>query len=188
MRAVARCMSVAAAIASIPPAAASAQEAPEHVAQQFLAAVRDTNWFAAASLMHPVALTQFRDLFRPLLQCPGQEATQVRQQLFGLTSAVEAARTSDTLLLASLLRVSTTREEGLATVLRTAHLHVIGHVPEGIDTVHVLARISLSIDTFPVSQIEVMSFQRYGSTWRALLKADFSALGAMLRRICVAGG
>lgn len=150
--------------------------------------MRDTDWIRAASLMHPSALAQFHDLFRPILQWDNPALTQARKELFGIGSAVEAAQTSDTALVASLLRFGTAQEQGFAAALRTAQLNVIGHVPEGADTVHMLARISLSLDSVPFSQVEVISFRRYGSTWRTLLKADISAMGAMLRRLCVTEG
>ena len=167
--------------------AQAAPETPEQVAQQYLTAVRDTNWIAAAQLMHPSALAQFHDMFRPVLQCEGQEVAQAREALFGLHSLAEATRVSDTVLMASLLRFGTTRREGLADVLRTAQMQVIGHVPEGADTVHVLTRLTFALDSIRVSQVEVISFRRFGATWRTLLKADISAMGAMLRRLCSAG-
>jgi hypothetical protein len=138
--------------------------------------------------MHPSALAQFHDLFRPVLQCDNPAAAQARTQIFGLSSAVEAAKASDTTLLASLLRFGISQEKGFTDALRTAQLNVIGHVPEGADTVHVLARLSILVDSIPFSQVEVMSFRRYGATWRTLLKADISAMGSMLRRLCVTEG
>jgi hypothetical protein len=171
-----------------PSPAQGALETPEQVARQLLGAIRDTNWVRAASLMHPSALAQFHDLFRPVLQCDNPAAVQARKEVFGVGSAVEAARMSDTALMASLLRFGTTREQGVAAMLRTAQLNVIGHVAEGVDTVHVLARISLLVESMPFSQVEVISFRRYGSTWRSMLKADISAMGTMLRRLCVTEG
>jgi hypothetical protein len=175
-------------VLSAPLAAQADSETPEQVAGELLAAMRDTNWFRAASLMHPSALAQFHDMFRPILQCDNSAAVEARNQVFGFASAVEAARASDTALIATLLRRGMNREKGFASILRTAKLQIIGHVPEGRDTVHVLARLSLSIDSIPFSQVEVLSFQRYGSTWRTLLKADISALGGMLRRLCLREG
>lgn len=168
--------------------AQGAPETPEQVARQLLGAIRDTNWVRAASLMHPSALAQFHDLFRPVLQCDNPAAVQARKEVFGVGSAVEAARMSDTALMASLLRFGTTREQGVTAMLRTAQLNVIGHVAEGVDTVHVLARISLLVERMPFSQVEVISFRRYRSTWRSMLKADISAMGTMLRRLCVTEG
>lgn len=171
-----------------PSPAQGAPETPEQVARQLLGAIRDTNWVRAASLMHPSALAQFHDLFRPVLQCDNPAAVQARKEVFGVGSAVEAARMSDTALMASLLRFGTTREQGVTAMLRTAQLNVIGHVAEGVDTVHVLARISLLVESMPFSQVEVISFRRYRSTWRSMLKADISAMGTMLRRLCVTEG
>lgn len=161
-------------------------ESPEQVTEEFLAAIRDTNWVAAAGLMHPNALAQFHMLFRPLLDCAGPALDQARQQILGVTSQAQAARLSDTVLVAAILRLAMNEQQGLTGILQTAKLHIIGHVAEGRDTVHVLARLTFQIDSVPISAVDVFSFQRYHSTWRALLKGDFSSLGVMLRRACEA--
>lgn len=167
-----------------PALAQDSPETPEHVAQQFTAALRDTNWLRMASLMHPSALSLFRSLFTPVLDCSGDEAAQVIQTLFGAASAADARRTSDTVLVAALFRAASSREEGMAAFLRTAQMRVIGHLPEGADTVHVLTRLTFSIEDIPISTIEVISLQRFRSSWRVLLKADISALAAALQGLC----
>lgn len=86
-----------------------------------------------------------------------------------------------------LFRFGMTREKGLAALLGTARMQVIGHVGEGADTVHVLTRLTLNLDGIQASRLEVISFARYGRTWRTLLKADCSAMGAVLRRLCTSG-
>ncbi len=178
---------LAAAVAATIPAAVRAQDTtatPEQVAQEFVQATRDTNWARMAGLMHPSALKQFHDLFSPVLQCPSATAAQIRQTLFGIGSTVEAARTSDSALMVALFRTMSGRASGLAEVMRTAQLRVIGHVLEGADTVHVVSRLSVAVDSFPLTQMDVVSMARSGPTWRVLLKADFSALGFAMRRIC----
>jgi hypothetical protein len=160
---------------------------PELVAEQFLAAIRDTNWAGAARLMHPSALAQLHGFLRPLLECPGAALDQARGQLLGVTSLAEAARLPDTTVVAAFLRLGLSHQQGLASVLQTAQLHIIGHVGEGADTVHVLARLTFRVDSLPVSAVEVFSLQRHDSTWRALLKGDFSSLGGMLQRACAGG-
>jgi hypothetical protein len=177
-----------AALPCLPALGQGLPETPEEVAQQFTAAIRDTNWLGMASLLHPSALGQFHDLFAPFLRCESPDVAPVRQNLFGAASAAEVARMSDTVLMAAVFRFATTREQGLTAFLRTARMHVLGHVAEGPDTVHVLTRMSFLVETMPVSVIDVASFGRFGSTWRALLKADLSALAAMLRGLCERGG
>ena len=174
----------ATAVPCAPARAQSSPESPEEVAQQFTAALRDTNWVRMAALMHPHARAEFRSLFAPVFQCPGAEGATVRQSLFGTASAADVAKMPDTLLLAAIFRFAASQEEGLSRVLRTAHMRILGHVAEGADTVHVLTRISFSVEGMAVSSIEVASFERFGATWRALLKADFTSMAAVLRNAC----
>lgn len=161
---------------------------PEQVSQEFLQATRDTNWSRVAALLHPAALAQFHGLFAPVLECQTPQASEARRELFGITSAVQAARMPDSVLIAALFRATAGREAGLASILHTAQLQVLGHVAEGPDTVHVVSRLSVSIDSMQIGQMEVISLARDGPTWRVLLKSDLSAIAVMLRRLCSARG
>jgi hypothetical protein len=161
-----------------------AAETPEQVTQAFLQATRDTYWARMAALLHPTALAQFHSFFAPILQCQTPEADEARRQIFGLTSAVQTARTPDSVLVATLFRTLAGRDQGFADMLRTARLQMLGHVAEGPDTVHVVSRLTVVVDSMPVSQMEVVSLSRDGPTWRVLLKSDLSALAVMLRRVC----
>jgi hypothetical protein len=162
----------------------SAVETPEQVAQAFMQAARDTNWSRVAALLHPAALAQFHSFFAPVLQCQTPDAAEARRTIFGITSNVQAARTPDSLLVVALFRTMASHETGMADILHTAQLRVLGHVTEGSDTVHVVSRLTFALDSFPVGQMEVVSLARDGPRWRVLLKSDFSALAILLRRVC----
>lgn len=175
---------IAVALAAAPAAAQAPAETPEQVAQQYLQATRDTDWARVAGLLHPDALAQLHGFFAPILQCQTPEAAEARRQIFGITSSVQAARTSDSALAVSLFRGAAGGQRGMASVLRTARLQVLGDVPEGRDTVHVVSRLSLTYDSLQVTEMEVVSLARSGPTWRVLLKSDFTALAVALRRLC----
>lgn len=173
-----------AALPAVPARGQETAETPEEVAQQFVQATRDTNWSRVAALLHPAALAQFHSLFAPVLQCRTPEAEEARRSIFGITSMVQAARTPDSVLAASLFRAVARQEAGFANVLRTARLQVLGHVAEGADTVHVVSRVTVDVDSLEVGQMEVVSLAREGRTWRVLLKSDLSSLALVLRRVC----
>ncbi len=166
----------------------SPAETPEEVTQEYLQATRDTNWSRMAGLLHPLALAEFHGLFAPVLECETPSAIQARREMFGITSGVQAARTPDTALVAALFRATAGRDANLTAILRTAQLQILGHVTEGPDTVHVVSRLSVAVDSLPVVQMEVVSLARSGATWRVLLKSDLSALAIMLRRLCAPRG
>jgi hypothetical protein len=175
---------VAGAVPTVPALGQAAEETPEQVTQAFLQATRDTNWARMAALLHPTALAQFHSFFAPILQCETPEANEARRQLFGITSAVQTARTPDSVLVAALFRSMAGRDQGFAAMLRTAQLQMLGHVTEGGDTVHVVSRLTIVLDSMPVTQMEVVSLSRDGPRWRVLLKSDLSTLALMLRRVC----
>jgi hypothetical protein len=175
---------VAGAGPAVPALAQDASQTPEQVTQAFLQATRDTNWARMAALLHPTALAQFHSFFAPVLQCQTPEANEIRRQIFGITSAVETARTPDSVLVAALFRTMAKQDRGFADVLRTAQLQMLGHVTEGPDTVHVVSRLTIVLDSMTLGQMEVVSLARDGPTWRVLLKSDFSALAVLFRRVC----
>jgi hypothetical protein len=177
-----RSIAVVASCVLVVVASATAQtETPEQVAQQYMDAVRSTDWGRAAGLMHPVALQQLRDLLDPLLTLGGAEADGVRQQVFGFTSREAAVAASDSAIFASLLTFTMSQQAGLADAMRSTQFRVLGTVTEGRDTVHVLGRISMTVQGLAVAQMEVVSVMRFGQTWRGLLKGDFAAMASALR-------
>lgn len=179
---------LAAALAATPVFAQGPAQTPEQVTQEYLQATRDTNWSRMAALLHPTALAEVHGLFAPVLECQTPRAAEARRAIFGITSAVQAARMPDSTLVAALFRASAGRDADLAAILHTARLRVLGHVEEGRDTVHVVSRLTVSLDSLPFGQMEVVSLARDGSTWRVLLKSDLSALAVVLRRLCAPRG
>lgn len=161
-------------------AAQQAVETPEQVAVRYMDAIRSSDWAGAAALMHPEALRELHELFRPILEAP--EGAEFRRMLLGVNDVQEAVAASDTLVFVSLMRLTVSQESGLGDALRSATARVLGTVPEGPDTAHVVARMVLSIQGVSASVMEVTSFRRWGTTWRGLLKGELSAMAAALRR------
>lgn len=155
-------------------------ETPQQVARRYVNALQAGDWRGMASLMHPVALRQLRTMFQPVIERP--EAAQLRQQLLGVQSVAEAKALSDVALFASIMRTMSGREPGQGDALKNATVRMIGAVPEGRDTVHVVYRVGLPMPGITLSQMEVMTLGRMGNRWRGLLKGEFFAMAAGLRR------
>jgi hypothetical protein len=163
------------------PATASA-ETPEQVTEQMITAMRTENWTMMARLMHPEALKELRSLFDLVLLSQDPGDAELRQQLFGVASAEEAKALPDTLIFANLMSSVVAEQSGLGDVLATAEVRILGHVQEGADTIHVVYRMSMSMDEISISLMDVASMTRYGTTWRGLLKGDLRAMAAGLRQ------
>jgi hypothetical protein len=121
-------------------AAQQAVETPEQVAVRYMGAIRSSDWAGAAALMHPEALRELHELFRPILEAP--EGAEFRRMLLGVNDVQEAVAASDTLVFVSLMRLTVSQESGLGDALRSATARVLGTVPEGPDTAHVVARMT----------------------------------------------
>jgi len=154
---------------------------PESVATQFVGTMRALDWTGMARLMHPSALHQLRELLTVLIQAPS--ADDLRQQLLGVRSVAAAESLSDTAVFAGLMHATLERDQGLADVMKSARMQVLGHINEGPDTVHVLYRMTLVVDSTPITRMDVASFARSPIGWRGLLKGDVTALAARLRRM-----
>jgi len=157
---------------------AQSAETPEQVTDRFIAAMRAADWQGIASLMHQNALKQMHQLLAGVFESPN--AGPIRQQLLGVTTVQQAQALSDTAVFAALMRM-TTQDAGVAELLKSAKVQVLGHVNEGPDTVHVVYRMVMTINGIPITKMDVMSLARSPVGWRGLLKGDFSALAAGIR-------
>ena len=162
-----------------PSAAQAPDDAPQQVTSRFVAAMRAGDWNGMAVLMHPDALRQMRQLLAALFEAPN--ADEMRQQLLGVTTLAEARAMSDTAVFAAVMRVMGERDPGLAAVLRSAQVEILGRVDEGRDTTHVVYRMAMTIEGTPITRMDVMTLARSPHGWRGLLKGDLTALGAAVR-------
>jgi hypothetical protein len=53
---------------------------------------------------------------------------------------------------------------------------VVGTVPEGADTVHVMYRMTMGVQGVEVTKMEVLSLQRSGTRWMATLTGDMQGM------------
>jgi hypothetical protein len=133
-----------------------------------------------AILMHPDALRELRRLMAALFEAPNADA--LREQLLGIKTLAEAKALSDTAVFEALMRATSQRAE-MAEALRSATVQLLGHVNEGVDTTHVVYRMAMTIDSIPITRMDVMTLARSPYGWRGLLKGDLSALAARLRAV-----
>jgi hypothetical protein len=157
-------------------------DTPESVVGQLMAATKVNDWGRVAGLTHPAALHQLRVLLDPILTGQRPSLDSARQMLFGLPSREAAAAASDSAIMVGLIRFGMSQQPNAADLLRSSSYQLLGTVREGPDTVHVVGRISMTLRGGTVTHIEVTSLARLGSTWRCLLKGDWTALASRLRQ------
>lgn len=160
------------------PGSAAATATPESAAKLYGDALRTGDYAAAARLMHPSALRQWRSLFEPLFTRPEMEESAT--QMFGLPREALAG-TPDTVLFAAFLKNVLAGEEGLAEMMNAATIDPLGHVAQG-DTMLVVTRTTITLEGASITQFDVMPFMLDQGRWWALLKADVTNMAAMIQR------
>jgi hypothetical protein len=149
---------------------------------QLMAATKANDWGRVAGLTHPAALHQLRVLLDPILTSDRTGLDTARQMLFGLASREAALAASDSAIMVGLMRFGMSQQPNAAVLLKSSSYQLLGTVREGPDTVHVVGRISMTVQGSAVTQIEVTSLARLNDTWRALLKGDWTAMASRLRQ------
>jgi len=182
-----RVLTVAALVPMLASSAAAQQETPEAVVGQIITALKGGDFGRMTGLMHPTALHQMRTMLDPILAAEGAELDSARKLLFGFRTRAEATAASDSAIMAGLMRFGFGQQPAVAEAMRSSSYKIIGTVREGPDTAHVVARISMNIEGIHVSQVDVTSLMRSGTTWRAMLKGDLSDMAAKLRAALLGG-
>jgi hypothetical protein len=167
-------------LAAAPAAAQSADDEAIAVAGSYVDAMRASDFDGMAALMHPVSLAELREIFSPVL---ASEAGPGIISAIGLPPPDQLASMSDSEFFAAFMRAIVAGDSTMADALRQAQADLLGSVPEGDDTVHVVYRMRMKIEGVEVSEMEVLSLGRWENTWRGLLAGDLAGLAAMFQRI-----
>jgi hypothetical protein len=153
---------------------------PEAAVNHLFATMRAGNWSAFAASMHPTALRKFHDMLGPVVVSP--RGAEVRRELFGGATAEDISKFSDEQFFARFISKSMGADPELRTVLDSSQIQVLGHVDEAPDVAHVLVRMRMSIGGIRIAKPDVISFERQGSVWLGLLRADVEIMAAALRQ------
>jgi len=163
-----------------PATAQSADDEAIVVAGNYVDAMRASDFDGMAALMHPVSLAELRDIFSPVL---ASEAGPGIISAIGLPPPAQLSSMSDSEFFAAFMRAIVAGDATMAEALRQANADLLGSVPEGADTVHVVYRMRMKIEGVEVSEMEVLSLGRWENTWRGLLAGDLAGLAAMFQGI-----
>lgn len=161
------------------PGRAAEEATPEGIARRQIEGMRDLNWAQVAAFTHPKALAQVKALFLPVANAGAAAApsnpvaAQMMQSLFGGKKAEALAEESPADFFGTVM-------SGLAEVLpdfrqsmQGLKAEMIGHVDEGTQTAHVVYRLTrAAADGSTSSRMAVLSVERDGVAWKALLSTD----------------
>ena len=142
----------------VSPAALSAQQTPEEVAQAYFAHLRAGEMDRVAALMHPRALESFRDLMVRLME--GEELHD--SPLAGREDL--ATMPADSFYVA-LMSISGEEEE-FRDLLHTLEVQPLGHVAQGDSLAHVVYAARMSFMSQEAQQTTLLTLRRHGGAWR----------------------
>lgn len=161
-------------------------EAVSKVVAQALEATKAEDWQKYATLMHPEALRDFKEVLVPALEAaaaaPDEGALVLR--FFGnIKDAKKLLALPPDKFFAQFMQGVSTQIPQFRKALTGTEFKVIGTVYEMDGMAHVLYRASVKVDEIDVSQVDVISLKRDGQSWGMLMKAEFKAMAQQLRRI-----
>ncbi|MEM8599538.1 MAG: hypothetical protein AAGF99_06435 [Bacteroidota bacterium] len=149
---------------------------PESVALALSNAYRDSDFDRAAQLMHPTALADLHDFVTELAALDPDAAA-----MFGGEMSADslAAATPEQAFAAFMQAVFTM--PGMQDALGSLDTDVIGHVVEADSVAHVVTRAYINTMGIEMTRMQVVSLQRAGSEWKALLTGDIPGITAAFR-------
>lgn len=154
--------------------AQAAQNTPESVAKAYFAAMQASDWAKCASYMHPDALAAVKRTFTAILSA--DKTGDAAKTIFKLKSGAEYAQLSDAAVFERLMDFITSVAPDMKTALAASTSLVLGRVDENPDLVHIVYRTQTKLAGAEMSEVDLISFKKQGSTWRALLTSDMEEM------------
>ena len=147
---------------------------PEAVAKAYFAAMQASDWDKCASLLHPEALTSMKRTFAAIINADVSGGAV--KAIFGLKNNEEFAQLTGSAIFERLMNFMVGAAPEMKTALASSKTTVLGKVTEGVELVHVVYRTQIKMSGVEVSEVELMSFKKHGTTWRGLLTADMEEM------------
>jgi hypothetical protein len=150
--------------------ARAAQDTPESAAKAYFAALRSGDWAKCASLMHRDALASMKRTFAAAINA--DKTGDAAKTIFKLKSAAEYSQLSEATVFERVMDFITSVEPEMKTVLASSTNTILGRVDESPDLAHLVLRSRTKMGGEEVNEVDLISFKKQDSTWRALLPSD----------------
>jgi hypothetical protein len=150
--------------------ARAAQDTPESAAKAYLAALRSGDWAKCASLMHRDALASMKRTFAAAIDA--DKTGDAAKTIFKLKSAAEYSQLSEATVFERVMDFITSVDPEMKTDLASSTNTILGRVDESPDLAHLVLRSRTKMGGEEVDEVDLISFKKQDSTWRALLPSD----------------
>jgi hypothetical protein len=154
--------------------ARAAQDTPESVAKAYFAAMQSADWAKCASLMHRDALASMKRTFAEVINA--DKTGDAAKTIFKLKSAAEYSQLGDAAVFERLMDFITSVAPDMKTGLASSTNTILGRVDESPDLAHVVFRSRTKLEGDEVNEVDLISFKKQDSTWRALLTSDMEEM------------
>ena len=150
--------------------ARAAQDTPESVAKAYFAAMQSADWAKCASLMHHDALDSMKSTLATVVNA--DKTGDAAKTIFKLKSVSEYSQLGEAAVFERLMDFITSVAPDMKTALAASTNTILGRVDEGPDLVHIVFRSRTKMGDEEVNEVDLISFKKQDSTWRALLTSD----------------
>ena len=150
--------------------AQAAQDTPESAAKAYFAALRSADWAKCASLMHHDALASMKSTLAAVVNA--DKTGDAAKTIFKLKSGAEYSQLGEAAVFERLMDFITSVAPDMKTALAASTNAILGRVDEGPDLVHIVFRSRTKLEGVEVNEVDLISFKKQDSNWRALLTSD----------------
>jgi hypothetical protein len=155
-------------------AARAAQDTPESVAKAYFAAMQEGDWAKCATFMHADALASMKRTFNTVISA--DKTGEAAKSIFGLKSSAEYSQLSEIVIYERLMSFITGSVPEMKSVLSASTTSILGKVEESPDLTHIVFRTQIKLAGAEMNEVDLMSFRKQGTTWRALLTSDMEEM------------
>ena len=150
--------------------ARAAQDTPDSAAKAYFAALRSADWAKCASLMHRDALASMKRTFAAAINA--DKTGDAAKTIFKLKSVAEYSQLSEATVFERVMDFITSVEPDMKTAMASSTNTILGKVDESPDLAHIVLRSRTKMGGEEVDEVDLISFKKQDSTWRALLPSD----------------
>jgi hypothetical protein len=156
---------------------------PEAVVEHALVAMTQDRPDEFARSMHPQALKHFHTAMLQVLEIAAKDSTKLDQllPLFQVKQLNELKKLDDHQFFVRYMRGAAARDAKVKENLARSKPFILGHVPDGTDTMHVVYRLSPQPGDANAAKMDVMSLRRQGANWAILLAGDTEVMLTIMK-------
>ena len=140
------------------------------MAKAYFAALRSADWAKCASLMHRDALASMKRTSAAAINA--DRTGDAAKTIFKLKSAAEYSQLSEATVFERVMDFITSVEPDMKTDMASSTNTILGRVDESPDLAHIVFRSRTKMGGEEIDEVDLISFKKQDSTWRALLPSD----------------